>query len=273
MLFCFGYGYVAQFIGGIGTSRSPQEKGKFLYKGGPLSKDICEAIERANFVLISIPPQEDGDFLMPFVKDALSFFSHLKWIGYLSSTSVYGNHHGAWVDENTETRPILPQSIARFKAEKQWLELDLPIHIFRLAGIYGPGRNVLKDLKAGRAQRILKEGTMFSRIHVADIAQALKASMDSPNPGRIYNIADNLPAHTHEVISYGAELLGIEPPPLIPYEKAVLSLMSRHFYQDSKRVSNKRLLKELTPSLLFPSYREGLWNLLEKRHIMDSKIC
>ncbi|MBS0271503.1 MAG: SDR family oxidoreductase [Proteobacteria bacterium] len=264
MLFCFGYGYVAQFIGDRGTSRSSQGKGKFLYKGGSLSKDICEAVERANFALISIPPQEDGDLLIPFIKDAFSSFSHLKWIGYLSSTSVYGNHHGAWVDENALTHPTSRQGTSRLKAEKQWLELDLPIHIFRLAGIYGPGRNILHDLKAGRAQRIFKKGTVFSRIHVADIVQALKASMNNPNPGRIYNIADNLPAPAHEVLAYGAELLGVEPPPLIPYEEAILSPLGHSFYQDSKRVNNKRLLDELIPSLLFPSYKEGLRNLLEK---------
>jgi nucleoside-diphosphate-sugar epimerase len=258
VLFCFGYGYVAQSVGESGTSRSPQGKDQFFYGGGPLPQNICESLEKASSVLISIPPQCEGDILVPVVRDALSSFSHLKWIGYLSSTSVYGDHQGAWVDENSPTHPTTPQGIARLHAEHQWLDLDLPLHIFRLAGIYGPGRNVLIDLKAGKAQRILKEGLVFSRIHVADIAQALQASIETPNPGRIYNVADNCPAPTHEVVAYGAELLGIEPPPLVPYESATLTPMGHSFYQESKRVRNQRLLKELVPSLLFPSYQEGL---------------
>jgi len=266
MVFCFGYGYVAGFVGGIGTSRSPQGKGQLLYAGGPFSKDILEAIQKASSVLISIPPQEEGDGLVPYVKEALSSFTHLEWIGYLSATSVYGNHQGAWVDENSTIHPTTPQSIARLKAEKQWLGLGeksgLPIHIFRLAGIYGPGRNAFEDLRAGKAQRIFKEDVVFSRIHVADIVQTLKTSMKAPNPGRIYNVADNCPAPSHEVVAYGASLLGIDPPPLIPFEKADLSPLGRSFYQDSKRVKNDRLLKELVTSLLFPSYKEGLRGLL-----------
>ena len=266
MVFCFGYGYVAGFVGGVGTSRSPQGKGQLLYKGGPFSSDILETLQKASCVLISIPPSEEGDSLIPFIKEVISSFSHLEWIGYLSSTSIYGDHQGNWVDENSETHPTSSQSLARLKAEHQWLalreETGLPVHIFRLAGIYGPDRNVLEDLKAGKAQRILKEGIVFSRIHVEDIAQALKASMKAPNPGRIYNVADSCPAPSHEVVAYGAGLLGIDPPPLIPFEKASLSPMGRSFYQDSKRVKNERLLKELVPSLLFPSYKEGLRSLL-----------
>lgn len=265
MLFCFGYGYVAQFIGGIGTSRSPQGKGSYLYKGGTFSKEICDILKKARYVLISIPPEEDGDLLIPFVKNDLSSFTHLEWIGYLSSTSVYGDYQGEWVDETSKTCPTSSQGMARLKAEQQWLTLGkeekLPVHIFRLAGIYGPERNVLEDLKAGTAQRILKEGVVFSRIHVEDIAQALHASMKAPHPGRIYNVADNCPASTHEVVTFGASLLGIDPPPLISFEKASLSSKGRSFYQDSKRVNNARLLKELIPSLLYPSYKEGLKSL------------
>lgn len=265
MVFCFGYGYVARFVGDFGTSRSSQGQGQFLYNGGSFSKEILSALKKVHYVLITIPPDENEDSLIPFVKEALSSFTHLKWIGYLSSTSVYGDHQGNWVNEDAETRPTTPQGRARLKAEHQWLtlgdEAGLPVHIFRLAGIYGPGRNVLEDLKVGKVQRIVKEGIVFSRIHVEDIAQALKASMKSPHPGRIYNVADNCPAPSHEVVAYGASLLGIDPPPLISFEKASLSPMGRSFYQESKRVKNDRLLKELIPSLLYPSYKEGLREL------------
>jgi nucleoside-diphosphate-sugar epimerase len=264
MVFCFGYGYVAEKLGDSGTSRSPRETNQLLYTGGPFSKEIRDAIEQSQHILLSIPPDEEGDPLIPYVKQELSSFKHLEWLGYLSSTSVYGDHEGAWVDETSQTHPTSPQGIARLKAEHQWLTLDLPIHIFRLAGIYGPERNVLVELKAGRAKRIFKEGIVFSRIHVADIIQALKASILSPHPGRIYNLADNCPAPSHDVIAYGASLLGMDPPPLIPYEDAEISPMLRSFYTDSKRVKNDRLLKELIPSLLFPTYKEGLQDLIQE---------
>lgn len=264
MLFCFGFGYVAQHLGGVGTSRKPQMTNQLLYAGGRFSKEILDAIGQSQHILISIPPHEDGDRLIPYIKQELNSFKHLEWIGYLSSTSVYGNHEGDWVDETSDTNPTSSQGIARLKAEHQWLALDLPVHIFRLAGIYGPGRNVLIDLKAGRSQRIFKEGVVFSRIHVADIIQALKASLSQPNIGRIYNLADNCPAPSHDVIAYGASLLGIAQPPLIPFEEAELSPMGRSFYIDSKRVKNDRLLKELIPSLYYPTYKEGLQGLLKE---------
>lgn len=266
MVFSFGFGYVAGFMGGTGTSRSPKTPNQLLYNEGPFSQVLLEAIRQSRHVLLSIPPGDEGDFIIRHVRENLPSFKHLEWIGYLSSTSVYGDHNGAWVDEFSETHPTSPQGIARLKAEKQWLNLhetaELPIHIFRLAGIYGPGRNVLEDLKEGRMQRIYKEGVIFSRIHVKDIIQTLKASITKPNPGRIYNLADNCPAPSHEVVSYGASLLGIDPPPLIPFEQTKLTPMGHSFYKDSKRVDNKLMLKELVPSLLYPTYKEGLACLL-----------
>lgn len=266
MLFCFGYGYVARFLGGVGTSRSSAGAGKFIYSGGPFPKEILKAIQLSQFLLISIPPNEGEDALVPFIRNSLASFSHLKWIGYLSSTGVYGDHQGKWVDENSPLQPTSTFGVARLRAESQWLQLredtNLPVHIFRLAGIYGPERNVLNDLKRGNAKRIFKENTTFSRIHIADIVQTLKASMQAPYPGRIYNVADNYPSPSHEVIEYGAKLLGMNPPPLIPYESINLSSLARSFYEASKRISNKRLLDELVPKLLFPSYKEGLNALL-----------
>ncbi len=248
------------------NARKEQRKNLFFYKGGPISQDIIDILQRSRSLLISIPPDQHGDPLIPYIKEILPKLSHLKWLGYLSSTGVYGNHHGNWVDERSETHPTSPQAKARLKAEQKWLKLgeksNLPVHIFRLAGIYGPGRNVLEDLRAGKAQCVFKEGVVFSRIHVEDIVQALNASMKKPQPGRIYNIADNEPAPSHEVIAYGAELLGMKPPPLIPFEQASLSSRGCSFYQDSKRVRNDRLVNELVPALLFPTYKEGLRSLL-----------
>ena len=268
MIFSFGYGYVSQFLKGQGTSRSPEGKSQFYYQRGPFSQEILKAIQQAKGLLISIPPQNGQDILLPFLEDSISSFRHLKWIGYLSSTSVYGDHKGAWVDEASKTHPTSSYGKERLKAEHQWLKLseskDLPLHIFRLAGIYGTERNVLEDLKVGKAQRIFKENILFSRTHVIDIVQVLKASINNPNTGRIYNVADSLPAPSHEVIEYGAQLLGIDPPPLISYEDAHLSEKGKSFYQDSKRVSNKRILSELVSSLKFPSYKEGLKSLIEQ---------
>lgn len=262
MIFSFGYGYVAQYFGGVGTSRSSQGKGKFIYNGGPLTNEILSGVEQVDYVLITIPPQNEQDILIESVKQNLSSFQHLKWIGYLSSTSVYGDHKGQWVDENSPTNPTSLYGSARLKAEKEWLSLDLPLHIFRLAGIYGPGRNALEDLKAGKARRIFKKDSVFSRVHVSDIHQVIDASMRQPNPGQTYNVADNLPSPSHEVVAYAAKLLGIEPPPLMPYEDANFSPLGQSFYQDSKRVCNKRILKDLIPVLKYPTYKEGLKGLL-----------
>jgi nucleoside-diphosphate-sugar epimerase len=268
VLFCFGYGYVARSMAKVGTSRTQHGENLFLYNGGPFSRDIIDALQQSDALLISIPPDPKGDPLISFIGEISPKLTRLKWIGYLSSTSVYGNHRGNWVDETSTTCPTSPQGIARLIAEHQWHQLwedtGLPVHIFRLAGIYGPGRNVLEDIKAGKAQRIFKEGVLFSRIHVEDIAQALNASIKAPHPGQIYNVADNEPAPSHEVVAYGAELLGMDPPPLIPYEEAYLTPMGQNFYQDSKRVSNNRLLNELVPALLFPTYREGLQEIASK---------
>ncbi len=258
MIFSFGYGYVAQFLGGMGTSRLQHGPGQFSYLGGALPSDILDVLQTVEGVLISIPPVENEDLVVSAFKECLPSLRHLKWVGYLSSTSVYGDHQGHWVTETSPTHPLSPHGTARLMAEQQWLGLDLPIHIFRLAGIYGPGRNALEELKSGKAKRIYKEGIVFSRIHVLDIVQVLKASVKSPNPGRIYNVADNLPAPSYEVIGYGAKLLGMTPPPLIPFEEADLTPMGKSFYQESKRVCNKRILSELIPSLIFPTYKEGL---------------
>ena len=169
-----------------------------------------------------------------------------------------------------ETAPLLPtgeRGRRRVAAEAQWLELQRhhgsPVHIFRLAGIYGPGRSALDTVRSGRAQRVVKPGQVFSRIHVADIARVLRASIARPAPGAIYNVCDDDPAPPDEVLAFACDLLGVRPPPPVPIEQAQLSEMARSFYADNKRVSNRRIKEELGVSLLYPSYRDGLAALLK----------
>ena len=186
----------------------------------------------------------------------------MKWVGYLSTSGVYGNRGGDWVDEESPLEPTTARGQRRLEAERSWLRLHsdfgLPVHLFRLAGIYGPGRNTLLNLRDGSAKRIIKPGQIFSRIHVDDIAGVLAASMAKPNPGRVYNVCDDEPCPPQEVVEYAANLLGMSVPPEIPFEQAELSPMAKSFYADSKRVSNKRIKNELGYRLFYPNYREGL---------------
>jgi nucleoside-diphosphate-sugar epimerase len=191
----------------------------------------------------------------------------LRWIGYLSTTGVYGDRAGGWVDEEAPLIPTGERGRRRVAAEARWLDLvrrhGSLVHIFRLAGIYGPGRNALDTVRAGRAQRIVKPGQIFSRIHVADIAQVLRASMAKPEPGAIYNVCDDDPAPPADVVAFACDLLGVPCPPPVPFDEAKLSQMALSFYADSKRVSNRRIKEELGVRLLYPSYRDGLAALLK----------
>lgn len=180
------------------------------------------------------------------------------WTGYLSTTGVYGDHGGAWVDEETPTAPSSPRSARRLESEREWQQSGLGTHIFRLPGIYGPGRSVLDQLRHGTARRIVKPGHVFSRIHVEDIAAAVLAAMARPLPGRLYNIADNEPAPNADVIAFGAGLLGMTPPPEIAFDEAVLSEMALSFWQDNRRVANTRARNELGWQPAYPTFREGL---------------
>lgn len=280
-LFCFGIGFTARVLvrqvmaNGwqvAGTARTTEKCAALEAEGltmarfdgtTPLS---ASALDGATHVLISVPPGEDGDPVLRRHGADLAALPGLTWIGYLSTTGVYGDRGGAWVDEDTPIAPDLPRSLRRAEAERGWLDLGemtgAPVHIFRLAGIYGPGRSAIDNLRAGTAQRIVKPGQVFCRIHVADIAQVLRASMEHPNRGRIYNVSDDEPAPPQDVITHGARLLGIAPPPEVPFEQAELSPMARTFYQDSKRVKNHRIRQELGVTLLYPTYREGLKALL-----------
>ncbi len=274
-LFCFGLGYSAmvlarRLIGDgwtvAGTTRNPEKQAALKADGieahlfehdRPLD-DPSRAFAGTTHLLTSIVPDEAGDPVLRHHLDDLAALRSLAWAGYLGTTGVYGDRKGEWVDETDRPAPSLPRTKRRVAAEGHWLASGLPAHIFRLAGIYGPGRNALETVKAGRARRIVKPDQMFGRIHVEDIAQTLMASIDRPNPGAIYNVADDEPAPPQDVIAYAAELLGVEPPPAVAFEKADLSEAARSFYADNRRVANDRIRNELRVELRYPTYRDGL---------------
>jgi nucleoside-diphosphate-sugar epimerase len=274
----FGLGYSARALAVrlhagnwtiSGTSRNAAGAGEIehlgyrglRFDGGtPLA---ANAFDGVTHVVISAPPDETGDPVLNLhARDFAARAPALRWLAYLSTTGVYGDRGGDWVDEDSPLSPTTERGRRRLAAERQWLALHashaLPVHIFRLAGIYGPGRNQLMTVADGTARRVVKPGQVFSRIHVQDIATVLEASMTRPNPGSAYNVCDDAPCPPQEVIAYAAELLGRPLPPEIPFEKAELSPMARSFYAESKRVSNRRIKTELGVRLAFPDYRAGL---------------
>jgi nucleoside-diphosphate-sugar epimerase len=217
-------------------------------------------------ILLSVPPDEAGDPVFDRHRDDIAGLPDLAWLGYLSTTGVYGDRDGGWVDESAELRPTGERGRRRVAAETAWRDLwrerGVPVHIFRLAGIYGSGRSPFDALRAGTARRIDKPGQVFSRIHVDDLASVLLASIARLRPGAVYNVCDDEPASPTEVIDHAAALLGIPVPPLVPFEAAELSPMARSFYADNKRVSNTLIKAELGVSLRFQSYRDGLVEIL-----------
>lgn len=231
-----------------------------IWEGGALPLD------QATHLLTSVAPDDAGDPVLASQAGAIAQARHLEWVGYLSTVGVYGDHQGGWVDEDTPLTPSTKRGRARVEAEAAWSELcaanGLPLHIFRLAGIYGPGRGPFEKVRQGTARRIIKPGQVFSRIHVDDIAQVLAASIARPDPGRIYNVCDDDPAPPQDVLSYAAELLNLPEPPEIDFDTAQLSPMARSFYAESKRVRNDRIKDELGVRLLYPDYRTGLKGLL-----------
>lgn len=274
MLVCIGYGYVAKhtsplFEGSVvGTNRAgkPVDGARiFAYQGGAFKAELIDALLRATHVLVSVAPTSEGDVVCEALSTLIPHMPQLKWLGYLSSTSVYGDHHGEWVIEESETHPASDMGIKRLKAESEWrniLEMTptCPLHIFRLSGIYGPGRNVIDQLRQGTAHRYDCNGVLFSRIHVVDIAHLLKGSMENPTPGAVYNLSDNHPSSSREVVEYGAELLKISPPPLVSWTEA--SPQMQEFYRDSKKVDGRMILDHLNATLQFPDYRSGLKSFL-----------
>jgi nucleoside-diphosphate-sugar epimerase len=268
-LFCFGLGYSAVALAlrlikqgwtVTGTSRTGGD-GTIAFDG---TKPIAaQHFEKVTHLLASVPPGETGDpVLNCHAQDLKQIAPQLRWAGYLSTTGVYGDRHGEWVDETSPLAPSTTRGHRRLAAETAWMELGLPLHIFRLAGIYGPGRNQLVSILDGTAKRIVKKGQIFSRIHVEDIAGVLEASIEKPNPGRAYNVCDDEPCPPQDVVAFAAQLLRRPAPPEIAFENADLSPMAKSFYAESKRVSNKRIKEELGYRLIYPTYREGLTALL-----------
>ncbi len=226
--------------------------------------DMIPALDAATHVLISAAPGEDGDPVLAELRDEIAARANqFAWVGYLSTTGVYGDHQGDWVDENTALTPATKRGIARVEAETAWAAIpDLPLHLFRLAGIYGPGRGPFSKVRNGTARRIIKPDQVFSRTHVTDIARVLAASIAKPNPGAAYNVCDDDPAPPQDVIAYAAELLGLPIPEAIDFETADMTPMARSFYAESKKVRNDRIKDELGVALLYPDYRVGLKALL-----------
>lgn len=276
-LLSFGHGYSAQALARlllphdwriIGTTRNDDKLGSMMASGieprlWP-GADMIPALNAATHLLISAAPDEDGDpVLQELHAEIAKRADQFQWVGYLSTTGVYGDHDGDWVDENTPLTPATKRGIARVKAEADWAAIpNLPLHIFRLAGIYGPGRGPFSKVRNGTARRIIKQGQVFSRTHVADIARVLDASIKKPNPGAAYNVCDDDPAPPQDVIGYAAELLGLPIPEAVNFEDADMSPMARSFYAESKKVRNDRIKDELGVKLLFPDYRAGLQALL-----------
>jgi nucleoside-diphosphate-sugar epimerase len=251
----------------IGTTRRPEQANALRAAGvEPLlwPGDLATALRDATHILASAAPDAMGDPFLAAVPAIAA--APAAWVGYLSTTGVYGDHQGAWVDEDTPLAPSSTRGQQRVAAEAQWQATGLPVHIFRLAGIYGPGRGPFEKLRDGTARRIIKPGQVFSRIHVDDIAQVLVASIARPRPGAVYNVCDNDPAPPEDVLSHAAHLLGLPPPPAVNFATADLPPMVRSFYADSKRVANRLIREELGVVLIHPDYRTGLAALLRSEN-------
>jgi nucleoside-diphosphate-sugar epimerase len=283
-LFVFGLGYSARVFADrlrargwavAGTTRSEAAAEALRAEGfeavifdrtRPLA-DPAAALAGTTHLLVSVPPDEAGDPAADLHGRDIAARRSIAWAGYLSTTGVYGDRTGGWVDEDSALEPTSDRAERRVAAERAWLDrhqtAGLPLHVFRLAGIYGPGRSALDQVRAGTAKRIHKPGQVFSRIHVDDIARVLAASIARPDPGRVYNLCDDAAAPPAEVIAYACELLGLAPPPLVAFEAAELSAMALSFYRDNKRVSNRRIKEELGVALAYPDYKIGLEATLE----------
>lgn len=233
-----------------------------VFGGFAVSSALAKAVAEADAVLVSVQPAEDGDPALGPLRDALIAAPNLRWIGYLSTIGVYGDQSGAWVDEATPPAPTNDRTRQRVDIEEAWLQLGRdsgkPVQIFRLSGIYGPGRNAITKLRNGTANRLIKPGQVFNRIHVDDIAGVLMASLAQPRQGAVYNVTDDEPGPPQDVITFAAGLAGLEPPPEIPFEQAKLSPMAASFYGESKRVSNALVKREFGYAFRYPTYREAL---------------
>lgn len=289
MLLCAGFGYSARHYARLygerfdriaGTMRSVKSAaalgaGRFgdnaierlVFEGAAASPALSSAIADATVLLVSIPPDQNGDPVLVHCRDAIAAAPRLKSIVYLSTVAVYGDHDGRWIDETTPANPGLPRVAHRVEAERAWLALGearrIPVAVIRIAGIYGPGVNALESVKAGRAQRIVKLGQVFNRIHVFDLAQVIDKAVDlalARGAGGIFNAADDEPAAPGDPVLFAASLLGVEPPAEIAFEEArqTMTPLAASFYRESRRVRNDRIKSVLGVSLRYPTYREGL---------------
>jgi nucleoside-diphosphate-sugar epimerase len=284
-LFAFGLGFSAQALGTrlasqgweiAGTARDAEKIAQLRdlgfaatrFAGDTDNPDLPPLLAGTTHLLHSIPPGADGDPVLDAYRDEIAELESLQWIGYLSTVGVYGDQQGRWVDETTVPKPNSARTEARVHAEQAWLdlgeEIGVPVQVFRLAGIYGPGRSVFDKLAAGTARRINKDGQVFSRIHVEDIASVLEASIARPRPGAIYNVADDEPAAPGDVVAHAAELIGVTPPPEVDFEDADMTPMARSFYEGSRRIGNALIKSELGVALRYPTFRQGLVSLIPR---------
>ncbi|CDX13770.1 NAD-dependent epimerase/dehydratase [Mesorhizobium sp. ORS 3324] len=274
--FIFGAGYSgkafaranAQSEPILGTTRLPEKFEALRQAGieplqfdGALTPEIGDALRQTTHLIVSVAPDESGDPVLNAAGETIrTRMPALVWIGYLSTVGVYGDHGGAWVDEGAECKPVSKRSVMRLAAEQEWLtlgrDIGKPVAILRLSGIYGPGRNALANIEDGTARRLVKPGQVFNRVHCDDIAGALW-HLARRNLGGIFNVTDDEPAPPQDVVAYAAGLMGVEPPPEIPFETAQLSPMARSFYGENKRVANKAI-KAAGYSFRFQNYRVAL---------------
>jgi nucleoside-diphosphate-sugar epimerase len=277
-LFCFGFGYSAESLArrlsgrtmalaGTRTSvagdrAAPLGARLAEFKGDAGSAEVRSLLADATHILVSIPPDLEGDVVLRHFRDDLATLPELAWVGYLSTVGVYGDRQGQWVDETAPARPTSERGLRRVLAERAWLEFGREsgrrVELFRLAGIYGPGRSVIDSLRAGTARRIVKPGQVFNRIHVDDVARVVAAAIDKATGHSVFNVADDEPAPPEDVVAYAAELLGLPVPAAVPFDKAGLGGMAASFWAESKRVSNARIKGDLGVELAYPTYREGL---------------
>ncbi len=275
----FGMGYTAAYFSELllennyqvfATTRNPENKlvklknNNFSLIDYHNRQEVCEKLQFCDAILITTPPSKDQNdpVLNDYGKEIIQFKNNIKWLAYLSTTGVYGNYDGNWVDEKSPCLATTNRTLNRIDIEKNYLELyirnQIPVHIFRVAGIYGLGRSALDKLQSNNNISVYKPNHFFSRVHVKDIAQVLLASLKNPTPGEIYNLCDDLPAPSHEVDAYAAKLLKIPSPELIPFEQAKLSEMALEFYQANRKVSNKKLKEKLNYIFKYPNYKIGL---------------
>jgi nucleoside-diphosphate-sugar epimerase len=280
-LFCFGFGYAAEALARRLSARttalagtttrleeSPAPLGARLaaFQSYGTTGEVRSLLSGTTHLLVSIPPDLEGDVVLRHFRDDLLALPELDWVGYLSTVGVYGDCQGRWVDETSPTRPTSERSLRRLQAEHAWRDFGRDsgrrVEVFRLAGIYGPGRSVIDSLRARTARRIVKPGQVFNRIHVDDIALVLARAVDKPAGHAIYNVSDDEPAPPEDVVAYAAELLGLPVLPEVPFARAGLGDMAASFWAECKRVSNSRIKTALGVALAYPTYREGLRALI-----------